>query len=396
MTADALVIGAGIAGAATALALQEAGMRCTLVDRHQPAWGASGRNPGFLWLQTKAAGIPMRFSLAARSFAGSFAEDFPEARFRKSGGLIVWRDPEIDAVAAGFARDRVAAGLPVEILDRPALLEVCPEFGPEVRGGVWNSLDAHQDTPSLVAAIVARFVSRGGTFQGGAGALRILLAGGRCTGALLRDGTEIAAGTTILAAGFDSAALAAGAGLGLPLTPMRFEAAATGPAPFRIGPVICGQALFRFFTPPGADPAALPRQPAENLNPALGFTEQIVSRHDGALMFGCAYEAGSSDDRPTVAGQAMALSILARDIPAMARLPLARTWAGIVAATPDGLPIIDAAPGIPGLALNTGHFFGNLAGTFSARLLADALTGATPAFPLDPFALSTKAPVASA
>ena len=46
-----------------------------------------------------------------------------------------------------------------------------------------------------------------------------------------------------------------------------------------------------------------------------------------------------------------------------------------------GLPVIEADTGVPGLALNCGHFFGNLAGAFSARLLVDALAGKTPSFP---------------
>lgn len=390
MKADALIVGAGIVGAATALALQEAGMRCLLVDRHRPAWGASGRNPGVLWLQTKAAGTAMRFSLAAREFAESFASDYPEACFRASGGLIAWRDPEFDQVAAAFVRDRRAAGLEVELLDRPALAAVCPHLGPEVRGGVWNDRDAHQDTAGLVAAIVARFEDRGGRFCEASSVLDLIMTTDRCGGAILEDGTRIEAGLTVLAAGFDSLIIAAAAGLKLPLTPMRFEAAATEPAPFLIEPVFCGQAIFRFFTPPGLEQAALPRETVEQRCPGLGFTEQVATRYDGALLFGCAYEVGSNDDRPTVGGQAMALSILARDFPGMASLALDATWAGIVAATPDSLPVIDADPGVPGLALNCGHFFGNLAGTFSARLLADMLTGRDPAFPMEDFGLAAR------
>lgn len=66
---DVLVIGAGIAGAATAYHLSKAGMSVRLVEARQPAWGASGRNPGFLWLQTKLKGLSMEFSLAGRGFA---------------------------------------------------------------------------------------------------------------------------------------------------------------------------------------------------------------------------------------------------------------------------------------------------------------------------------------
>ena len=85
---DVLVIGAGIAGAATAYHLSKAGMSVCLVEARQPAWGASGRNPGFLWLQTKPKGLSMEFSLAGRGFAEELAAQLPEYGFRACGGLI--------------------------------------------------------------------------------------------------------------------------------------------------------------------------------------------------------------------------------------------------------------------------------------------------------------------
>lgn len=44
--ADVLVIGAGYTGLSTALHLAEAGTQVTVVDAHEPGWGASGRNGG--------------------------------------------------------------------------------------------------------------------------------------------------------------------------------------------------------------------------------------------------------------------------------------------------------------------------------------------------------------
>ena len=60
--ADVVVVGAGIAGAAAAYFLTEAGHSVELIDAERPGFGASGRNPGFHWLQTKAAGPQMRMS----------------------------------------------------------------------------------------------------------------------------------------------------------------------------------------------------------------------------------------------------------------------------------------------------------------------------------------------
>lgn len=45
-TVDVAVVGAGILGLSTALALAEAGVDCAVIEANQPGWGASGRNGG--------------------------------------------------------------------------------------------------------------------------------------------------------------------------------------------------------------------------------------------------------------------------------------------------------------------------------------------------------------
>src|SRR5687768_7147425 len=45
---SALIVGAGIIGATTALYLAREGVAVTLVDRHHAGWGASGRNAGYI------------------------------------------------------------------------------------------------------------------------------------------------------------------------------------------------------------------------------------------------------------------------------------------------------------------------------------------------------------
>jgi glycine/D-amino acid oxidase-like deaminating enzyme len=359
-----------------------------LLDTHHPGWGASGRNPGFLWLQTKAAGLAMDFSLACRGYAETLAGELPDFGFRASGGLIIFRDQAYEPVARAFAANRNAAGLAVSLLDRAALRDLCPELGPEVSGAVWNPLDAHQDTRLLVAHLAARFQAGGGTVIAPAPVERILVAKGACCGVRLADGRELSSATVVVAAGPWSNRLLAPLGLTLPYRPTRFEAAETAPAPFRIGPVISGQSLFRFFTPPGFAAETLPREATELIRPELGFTEQIASYPDGSLQFGCAYQVGSDLDRATVAGQAMACSILSRNVPAIAGLPITRQWAGIVAQTSDGLPVIDDTAGPDGLIINAGHFFGNLAGAFSGRLVRQLAMRQSMAYPVQGFALA--------
>jgi sarcosine oxidase subunit beta len=378
-TADAVVIGAGIAGISTAWHLRRAGLSVILIDAEGPASGASGRNPGFLWLQSKAAGPTMDLALRLRRFAEDFARARGDDSFRACGGLVLWRDPEAEPAARAYAADRAAAGLPIELLDRVAVRELAPEVGPEVSGGVWNPLDAHQASAAFARGLTEEACRNGVTLLAPARATELLMTGDRCHGVRLADGTAIHAGLTVLATG--AAPLLDGAGITLPFRTVAFEAAETAPAPFRIGPAVAGQALFRAFAAPAVKALDAPSDPMEARWPDLGFTEQIASMPDGRIQFGCAYRMDAIHDCPTVAGQTLAGAVLTRNFPSIAELPVERVWAGLVALTRDGLPVVDPRPGPEGIALNLGHFFGNLAGTWSGHALAAALLGSEP---LDP------------
>ncbi len=367
MRPDVIVVGAGVAGAATAYHLAKEGLSVTLIEKERPAWGASGRNPGFLWLQTKAAGFPMGFALAGRRYAEELAKELPDFGFRASGGLIVYRDEEFRPLAERFAADRQAAGLPLSHLNGDEVREICPALSQAVSGALWNPLDAHQDTRRLVANFVSEAERKGCVVRCGRAA-RLSMAGDTCTGIELVDGERIGAGMTIVAAGPWSNELLEQAGLRVPIAPIRFEAAETEPAPFRIGPVICGQALFEFFF--------------NELD--SGFTEQVAQYEDGSLQFGCAFERETLDDQETLQGQSLARTSTAENIDGFAALAIKRSWAGIVAGTPDGLPVIDMEPGPRGLGLNLGHFFGNLVGGLSGKMCADAIAGRVPSIDMGP------------
>lgn len=66
-------------------------------------------------------------------------------------------------------------------------------------------------------------------------------------------------------------------------------------------------------------------------------------------------------------------------LPALRDIPMQASWAGYIDSTPDGVPVIDADIGIPGLTLAaglSGHGFG--IGPGVGHLVADLVTGRTP------------------
>lgn len=392
-TSDAIVVGGGLVGAATAYFLARRGVRVLLLEAEQPGWGASGRNPGFQWLHTRKAGLQMDLGLAGRRLSDTLAEELDDFEFRPCGGMIYFSDERQLPLLRSFVAERRGAGLPMELLDAKAAREHCPALSERVIGASWNPLDAHQNTRKLVGALVEAARRHGARVQTGARVERLLMNGRRCLG--VRAGEEsMSAGTVVLAAGAWTPTLLEPHGVTVPITAMRLQVAETEPAPFRFGPLLYGPTALKQYAfirelPDYTEEGA--RHPLEAVCDGVEFLELAVQRKDGRVLLGCPMDFPGLDDRPTVGGLALTLAVLAESMPAVKSLAVERVWAGLLPQTADALPILGPVPGIDGLVLNAGHVFGNLAGPLSGKLIAQALTGETPDFDLEPFRLDRPA-----
>ena len=61
-----IVVGGGLVGTATAYFSAREGMDVTLLEQEHTGYGASGRNPGFVWLHCRNPGWALEISLAGR------------------------------------------------------------------------------------------------------------------------------------------------------------------------------------------------------------------------------------------------------------------------------------------------------------------------------------------
>jgi glycine/D-amino acid oxidase-like deaminating enzyme len=80
------------------------------------------------------------------------------------------------------------------------------------------------------------------------------------------------------------------------------------------------------------------------------------------------------------------LAHLVKAFPAFAESRITQSWAGLIDVTPDAVPVIGAAGGIPGFFIASGfsgHGFG--IGPGAGKLMADLVTGAQPSVDPAPF-----------
>jgi glycine/D-amino acid oxidase-like deaminating enzyme len=388
-SADAIVVGGGIVGAATAYFLARRKVKVLLVEAETPAWGASGRNPGYQWLHTRRAGLQMELGLAGRHLADTLAEELDGFEFRPSGGMIYYFNERQQPLFESLVAERRAAGLPMELIDGKQARQRCPLLSDRVAGATWNPLDAHQNTKKLVDALAAGAERHGARLLSGTRVEALQMKGGRCVGIRTAQG-DIGAETVILAAGSWTPKLLAPHGVNIPITAMRLQVVETEPTPIKFEPLLYGPTALKQYSfirdlPGYSDEGTT--HPLESTFDGVEFLELAVQREDGRLLLGCPMDFPGLDDRPTVSGLALTMAVLSEAMPAIKSLAVERVWAGLLPQTPDALPIIGPVSGIDGLLLNAGHVFGNLAGPLSGRILAQSMTGERPDFDLELFRL---------
>lgn len=325
-----IVVGGGVVGLATALALRDADLPVQVIERNPaPAKESSWAGGGILcplrpWAEPEAVQALYRRSRAsyARWFQRLAPAGGPDPAYRESG--ILWRLPE------GDERDRARRWLQAEGLafeDRHDGL-YCPTLG-QVR------------PPRLGAALAAACRNAGVEIRCGVEALP-WMERGRLRG-LHIGGDTLCARAVVLCAGAWSGVWAGLAGLSLPVAPvkgqmLRFRLESSRDWPIHIGP--------------GA---------------------YVIPRGDGEVIVGSTLEHSGFDKALTEAARAELHAAAAGLCPALEDAVPVQQWAGLRPGSPDGVPRIGATA-LPGLWLNTGHYRNGIAlAPASAERLADAL-----------------------
>lgn len=210
---DVAVVGAGIVGLAVARALRERGASVIVCERTGTGSGQSGIQPGGVRRQW---GTATGCRLATESFAfwgeaQSLLESPVELRFRECGYLfLAHSEPMLARLRANVAIQN-AEGVPSLIVDPAEAADLVPGLRAEtVSGGAWCAEDGYFDRPQAVVEAFAR----GADVR--LGKVTELCRTARGWEVLSGSGV-VSAATVVLAAGVDSAPLAAQHGVTLPL-----------------------------------------------------------------------------------------------------------------------------------------------------------------------------------
>ncbi|MEY2524893.1 MAG: hypothetical protein QOJ66_3458 [Ilumatobacteraceae bacterium] len=371
-----IVVGGGLVGTSTAYFAAREGMQVTLLEQEHAGYGASGRNPGFVWLHCRNPGWAMQISLAGRALYEDLLRDLPVPfEFRADGGLIYFTTPEQGRVFEEFVAARRADGLDMELIDGAEVRRQVGPIRPDVLGASFCHNDAQINTPTVVAALVAGARSEGVDVREGVEMTELIRDGDRVVGVETNHG-RFMADLVVVATGAWTRKLLAANGIKAHVGIERLQVLATAPRPLDIRPVVYGPlaakqySLFRDLPSWNQDDFMAPYE----VETGNFFLQLVSQRANGETLLGCPmdYPSDVSHD-VTLIGLRDTAQAISDDFPGLRNVPIVRMWAGVLPYTSDQLPIVDEVE--PGLFLAAGHIFGNAAGPMTGKLLSQMLAG---------------------
>jgi sarcosine oxidase, subunit beta len=414
-TADVVVVGSGITGAATAAALAARGAGVVVVDKEDgPAREASGRAQGSLRLQGRH---PSEFPLAQESlrlWARAAAEDpAHDIELATAGNLYFCTSEDEKPLLLSLVGHARAAGLTgVEYLDADRARGIVPAAAGPFLGAMWSPVDA-QCQPDKGTGLFVRRASRAGArFGYGVKVTRLLESRGRITGVQTTSG-RIGAGKVVVAAGIWTPHLLTGVGVTVPLMPVCLSEAQTQAVAPLMRPTVRASGFGARQRPDGriVVSAGLGARVTRRVSlydtgglrywlpRARAFRTSLRLRVDGGQLVRelrnrtrlgeALIPQPSPEPVPDRACADQGLARLAAVFPGAAQARVTKYWGGLVDMTPDGLPVIDGACGPPGLTVITGLSghglaLGPVLGEIAADLALDGSTGR----PIEPFSLA--------
>jgi glycine oxidase len=302
-----VIIGAGVAGLGVGWRLLQAGATVTILERAQPAAGATWASAGMLAITAEleeAAEAERDLALRANALWPGFAAELEAASGRsvflsRVGALLL----AADSAELKVMRTRAVGEL--RILDTRQARSLIPLLG-ETVGGLWSPHEAHVDNRALGEALAVAFLKAGGVLNANEAAVT------------LEPGPAVR--TPYRRYEADAVLVAAGAWSGLleniPVQPVKGEMIALAPTAGAVlpAPVVWGEGVY-----------CVPR-------PHLGEA--------GRLLVGATVQEKGFDTAITTQARDQLWAAARRLMPSLKDWTLADHWAGLRPKSPDGLPLL--------------------------------------------------------
>ena len=360
-TYDAIVIGAGIVGAACAAECAREGLRVAIVEAGMVGGGATAAGMGHLVVMDDSEA---QFALTrySQELWDEMSEELPrEVEYDACGTIWIAADDDEMAEARRKHEFYSARGVRAEILDARSLAEAEPNLRPGLIGGLRIPGDSVIYPPCAAQFFVDQAIAKGAALFVGEAVQSVTADGVR-----LRDGASLSAGVIVNATGSWSPALTPG----LDVKKRKGHLVITDRYPDFIRHELVELGYLKSAHSLTAESIAFNIQP----------------RRTGQLLIGSSRQFGIESTSVDTSILTRMLERAIEYLPALRKLSSLRAWTGFRAATPDKLPLIGPHVDQQRLYFATGHEgLGITTSLGTAKLLVAQIVNRETVIPVAPY-----------
>ncbi|MDN3292546.1 FAD-dependent oxidoreductase [Streptomyces ficellus] len=367
---DAVIIGAGVVGAACAYYASRAGLDVAVIDRGPVAGGTTGAGEGNLLVSDKEAGPELDLALLSIRLWRELADVLPpETEYEPKGGLVVAPDETALTALRAFAEAQRQAGVEAYEADADRLRDLEPRLAPGLAGGFHYPQDA-QIQPAMAAAHLLR--ASGADVRPGEEVTGVLTDRQGAVRGVRTTRGDLHAPAVVNATGTWGGRIAELAGVHLPVLPRRGFVLVTEPLP----PGLVRHKVY------AADYIA----DVANGSAALQSSAVVEGTPAGPVLIGATRERVGFDRTLSTAALRRLAAQATALFPVLGGVRAIRAYHGFRPYLPDHLPAIGPDPRVPGLHHACGHEGAGIGLAPATGLLAAAaLCGGRPALDVRPF-----------
>lgn len=398
--ADAVIIGAGIIGLATALELQDRGLSVVVVEKGDVGAEQSSRNWG--WCRQMGRDpreIPL-IGISLDLWRDLNKRVGAETGFRTCGIAYL---AETESQMAGYEKWLESHGMSHDLSTRKLSTSNAADIAPgstiKWQGGIYTPDDGRAEPFIAVPAMAKYFQSRGGRIFTQCAARGIETKAGRVCSAVTENGT-ISTESVIVAGGYWSSRFLGNLGIRFPQLGVVNSVMRTAPLDIGHDRTFSGNSFavrkrldggftvaHNHFSVAELTPQHL--QFFADFLPMLKLEHKAIKLRVGSRLIeewkmarhwkldqpSPFEQVRILDPQPYANVMAEALQGLQKAYPAFQGIQILEHWGGMIDATPDAVPVIDRIDSIPGLHLASGfsgHGFG--LGPGAGKLMAEIVT----------------------
>lgn len=363
-TADVVIIGSGIMGNSTAYYLAQKGRSVIVLEKSKNIGdGGSSRNGGGV---RQSGRDPRELPLAmygVKHLWPFLSEELDtDVEYYQEGNLRLGKTEAHRTILRDIVAGGSSQGLALEMIDGEQVREICPYMSEEVIGASWCPSDGHANPLRTTLGYYRKARQLGVRFITGQEVVAIRKVRGKARRVMTTDETYEAE-TIVLAAGYESRAIAATVGIDVPMSRWLLETLVT---------------------------EAQPPMFYQMLGTAAADFYGHQSKHGSFVLGGTSGMEGVNKDNGTPVTSSMTTASICRGvvgyIPSLRDAKVVRTWAGWIDYSADKVPVISFVEEVPGLILAcgfTGHGFG--IGPTVGTLLSQMAAGEEPVLDIGAF-----------